>query len=154
MFLVYFIILTISVTSCKKEVDGCIDSLAYNYNASANTDNGSCIYAHEIMVNTWNMETSECGNILGEGLDLLENIVIQKGNNDGDLIINLGTLGTLTGSISNQGSITIPSQSITLGSIEGTGTLNSLTNATVNIKIIIGFPPLATEQTCNITLTL
>ena len=31
------------VSSCKKKIEGCTDSAMYNYDSSANEDNGSCI---------------------------------------------------------------------------------------------------------------
>ena len=45
----YFSILNYSISntedfSCIPYIYGCIDSTAYNYDISANTDNGSCQY--------------------------------------------------------------------------------------------------------------
>ena len=40
-----YILLVVSIifTACKKKTEGCIDPTMYNYNPSANEDNGSCI---------------------------------------------------------------------------------------------------------------
>ena len=46
--LIGFISVIIAMSSCKKDVEGCTDSTATNYNASANSDNGSCNYVAEI----------------------------------------------------------------------------------------------------------
>ena len=35
--------LTLVFTSCKKEIDGCMDSSSSNYNPKATNDDGSCI---------------------------------------------------------------------------------------------------------------
>lgn len=51
LYIFAFIVMTLSVDSCKKEdssvnkVFGCTDVTATNYNPSANTDNGTCTYA-------------------------------------------------------------------------------------------------------------
>jgi hypothetical protein len=42
--IVSIFIVTISIVSCKKEVNGCTDATADNYNVEANKDNGSCNY--------------------------------------------------------------------------------------------------------------
>ena len=46
--LIYLVIslslISIIFTSCEKELLGCMDSAATNYNNLANTDDGSCIY--------------------------------------------------------------------------------------------------------------
>lgn len=34
-------------TDCKKPIEGCTDSSAQNYNAEAEDDNGSCVYARD-----------------------------------------------------------------------------------------------------------
>ena len=44
-----FLVLPLIFSSCKKE-EGCKDSLASNYNADAETDDGSCTYS---IVGTW-----------------------------------------------------------------------------------------------------
>ena len=55
---VFFVGLSIIVSSCKKEeliIEGCTDSSAMNYLSNATSNDGSCIFSHEIMVNTWNI---------------------------------------------------------------------------------------------------
>ena len=42
---ILYILLTVPIifSACKKKTEGCTDSTMYNYNPSANEDNGSCI---------------------------------------------------------------------------------------------------------------
>jgi hypothetical protein len=42
---ILFLLLVVSIifVACKKKTEGCTDSTMYNYNPSANEDNGSCI---------------------------------------------------------------------------------------------------------------
>ena len=46
-------------SSCEKELLGCMDPAASNYNNLANTDDGSCLYPinwAELAVGTWNLD--------------------------------------------------------------------------------------------------
>lgn len=45
IFLVLLLIASISITSCKKKVQGCTDSDADNYNGLAEEDDGTCYYS-------------------------------------------------------------------------------------------------------------
>ena len=61
--LIYLVIslslISIIFTSCEKELLGCMDSAATNYNNLANTDDGSCIYPpnwSELALGTWNFD--------------------------------------------------------------------------------------------------
>ena len=42
-YLILPLLLVLLVSSCKKKIEGCTDSAMYNYDSSANEDNGSCI---------------------------------------------------------------------------------------------------------------
>ena len=42
-YLILPLLLVLLVSSCKKKIEGCTDSTMYNYDPSANEDNGSCI---------------------------------------------------------------------------------------------------------------
>ena len=49
--------LTVVITSCKKDeqiIEGCTDSSAMNYLSNATSNNGSCIYAYDIALGSWN----------------------------------------------------------------------------------------------------
>ena len=146
------------IFSCKKEdniIEGCTDSAALNYSSDATSNNGSCIYAHEIMVGTWNISAACNGSIMSSVLPAT--IEILAGETVGDLWIDLGTAGIFDGSISSTGSITIPSQDI-IGlslpipglspTISGSGTLDSESQCTVTLTVSL------VNETCILTLTL
>ena len=149
---------TMIISSCKKEVDGCTDSSAMNYLSDATSDDGSCIFSHQIMVNTWNISAACDGSIMSSILP--ETIEILAGETVGDLQIDLGTAGVVDGSISSTGSIIIPSQEI-IGlplpipglspTISGSGTLDSESQCTVTLTVDIG---ILGNETCILTLTL
>ena len=147
---------TMVITSCKKDVEGCTSSTAFNYDSSANTDNGSCLYAHKIMEDIWDIETYNCnGSLMGSLLDQVESVDIQAGDAAGDLIIDFGAAGQFSGSITSDGDIHIsPQTTLSLGSVSGNGKLNSNSNATITLTITVGVPPLVTTEICGITLTL
>ena len=156
--IVFFIGLSIILSSCKKEVDGCTDSSSINYSSDATSNNGSCIYAHEIMVGTWNISAACNGSIMSSVLPAT--IEILAGETVGALWIDLGTAGIFDGSISSAGSITIPSQDI-IGlplpipglspTISGSGKLDSESQCTVTLTVDIG---ILGNETCILTLTL
>jgi hypothetical protein len=47
-FLGAFLLIT-TMSGCKKDIYGCTDPYAYNYNSGANVSNGSCIYYGNVM---------------------------------------------------------------------------------------------------------
>ena len=50
--------ITMVISSCKKEVDGCTDSSAMNYLSDATSNDGSCIFAYNIAQGDWVIDTS------------------------------------------------------------------------------------------------
>ena len=149
---VLFIGVSLVVSSCKKEealIEGCTDSSAMNYQSLATSNDESCWFSHEAMLNTWNLSSVCDGDLVGGVLP--STIEVSAGNNIGNLMIDLGTSGTFNGSISEPGIILIPSQSaLSVGTISGNGVLESETSATVNITI----NAVVVTETCVLTLTL
>ena len=81
-----FLIVPLVFSSCKKE-EGCVDSLATNYNADAEEDDGSCTYS---LVGTWNMTAFIAG-----GVDAF-NVSQEPHMTNGSLNINSSLAYTLT----------------------------------------------------------
>jgi hypothetical protein len=46
-------LITILISGCKKEVEGCTDKDGENYNAEATLDNGSCTYARDKFIGSY-----------------------------------------------------------------------------------------------------
>ena len=149
---VLFLGISLVVSSCKKEevlIDGCTDSSAMNYLPDATSNDGSCWFAHEAMVNIWNISSVCDGDLVGGVLP--STIEVSAGDSKGDLMIDLGTAGIFNGTVSETGIISIPSQSaLSVGTISGSGMLESETSASVNIIINM---TIITES-CELTLTL
>jgi len=74
ILVVFFVGLSIIVSSCKKEdnkpvgdttsedINGCTDSSAMNYLSNATSNDGSCIFAYAIAQGVWNI-SSECEDL-------------------------------------------------------------------------------------------
>ena len=63
---VFFVGLSIIVSSCKKEeliIEGCTDSSAMNYLSNANSNDGSCVFAYNIAQGIWNI-SSACDDLI------------------------------------------------------------------------------------------
>jgi len=158
---VLFVGLSLIVSSCKKDevlIEGCTDSSAMNYLSDATSNDGSCIYAYQLMVNTWNI-SSECDGSIMSGV-LPDTIEVLAGESEGDLMIDLGDAGVFEGSITSSGIILIPSQEVTgipipipglSPTISGNGTLDLESNCLVNLTIDLG---ILGSETCVLTLTL
>ena len=95
---VLFIGVSLVVSSCKEDevlIEGCTDSSAMNYQSLANSNDGSCWFSHEAMVNTWNISPVCDGDLVGGVLP--STIEVSAGDNLGDLMIDLGTTGAFKG---------------------------------------------------------
>ena len=62
IYVIGLLSIVIIISSCKKEdeipiINGCTDDNAMNYSATANTNDGSCIFAYDIAQGAWNIET-------------------------------------------------------------------------------------------------
>jgi hypothetical protein len=141
----------IIISSCKKEdeiitVNGCTDANAMNYSASANTNDGSCIFAYDIAQGVWNI-SPDCeeytipviGTTISLNDQLPETIDVKPGGGS-SLYIEIG-LSQLNGTIDNVGVITVPVQTISLDmgfgpmdiDVEGSGSINTSTTGIMNL---------------------
>ena len=124
--LLTFLFVSVIFTSCEKELLGCMDINAENYNNLANTDDGSCVYPpnwSEIAVGTWNLDPN-CDDIsvplLGDislNDQMPASVDVQSAGN-GVLFIDFDG-SQLDGTIDDNGNITVNPVTI---SIDATGT--------------------------------
>lgn len=131
---------------------GCTDANAFNYSSEATIDDGTCQEASGIMASTWSV-TSECDGML-VGAIIPGEISISEGENEGELILDLGTGIAINGTIGQEGNILIPSQEIDIViatvTVNGNGQLNTETSAT----IFMNFSTLIVSDNCVLTLVI
>lgn len=138
---------------CDYDCYGCTDESAFNYIEEASIDDGSCVYASQIMVDTWNIDT-ECDGLVF-GAIIPDEVTVEQGDNEGDLVIDFGIF-VLNATVNSQGIINIPSQDISLMdfplvTIDGSGEIQNENTAVVNITASAF---LVLNESCTLTLTL
>ena len=156
-------------SSCEKELLGCIDPVATNYNNLANTDDGSCLYPipwPELAVGTWNLDPN-CDAIsipvIGDislNDQLPSSINIQS---DGDQTLYIDLNGSqVTGTIDSDGMITVNPVTVTIDfsglpvdvDVVGTGQIISEISALMDLNFsgtASGIFPFSSD--CNMLLT-
>jgi len=168
---VLFIGLSIILSSCKKEVDGCTDSLAMNYSSDATSNDGSCIFAYDIAQGTWSI-SPDCEeiDILGQTISLNdqmpESIDVEGNDNNSLYIVMNGS--QVSGNIDNTGNILVNEQTISVDfsgipipvQVSGTGLIESENSGYMDltysgeIDIIPNIPiPIPFNTTCHIILS-
>ena len=171
--LIIFFSILLLVFSCKKEelIEGCTDTNAMNYVVTANSNDGSCIFAYDIAQGVWNIDP-DCedytipviGTTISLNDQLPESIDVQGlGNNTLYIEINETQVN---GTIDNEGNIIVPSQTILLDmgfgpmdiDVEGNGVISTDINGSMNltysfaIDVIPGFP-ISESLDCTIILS-
>ena len=137
---------------CDYSCYGCTDETAYNYDSENTIDDGSCVYANQLITNTWNVD-SECdGLILGNIIP--KEITIESGVEGGEIIADFGIF-ILNGTIDQDGFINIPPQDVSfldfsLVTVSGNGQLQDEQNATINITATV----LVLSESCTLTFSL
>ena len=152
-------------SSCEKELLGCIDPVATNYNNLANTDDGSCLYPipwPELAVGNWNLDAISIPVIGDISLDdqLPSSIEIQS---DGNQTLYIDLNGSqVTGFINSDGMITVNPVTVTIDfsglpvdvDVVGTGQIISETSALMDLNFsgtVSGIFPFSSD--CNMILT-
>jgi hypothetical protein len=170
---VLFVGLTLVVSSCKKEevlIDGCTDINAMNYQDLATNNNGSCVFAYDIILGSWNIDPDcEEIDVLGQTIllnDQLPEFIDVQGAEANTLFIYIGE-SPVSGTIDNSGSITVVEQTVSIDvglgipipvQISGLGKVESETDGYINltfsgeIDLIPGLPT-AFSSTCYIALS-
>ena len=175
-----FILLVIFVVlfSCNKEEDatdplvlGCTDEFAMNYMSSANTNDGSCVFAYDIAQGIWDIDP-DCEEytipVIGTTISLNEQLpesIDVQGGGDNMLYIELGET-SVDGVIDNTGNITVSKQTVSFDmgfgpmdiDVEGNGIIDTSNSGTMNltysfeIETIPGFP-ISESLECSIILS-
>ena len=177
-YLALFMLACILV-SCEKEeessvplVYGCTSEIAMNYVSGANTDDGSCIYAHEIAQGTWNINP-DCEEytipVIATTISLNDQLPptvdVQAG--DGNILYIDINDSQIEGSIDNSGNIIVQKQTVSIGDmgfgpmdvdVEGSGVITSPTNGNMNLTYTfeietIPLFPITESLDCSIGLT-
>ena len=102
--------------SCISTILGCIDVTAFNFNSNANFDDGSCIYAFDLAQGTWNLDPN-CEDI---SIPLFGEISLNDQlpetvdvNSDGESFLFIDLNGTLiNGTISSSGIMNVSPSTI------------------------------------------
>ena len=165
LILLLFIVVSISFTSCKKE-PGCMDPNSLTFNADAQKDDGSCVYAFDLAQGTWNIDP-ECDDIeiplLGtiSLADQLPDTIQVQGEGNSNLYIEINTM-TMTGVIDYLGNITVEDQTISLDfglgvptdvQVEGSGSVSLENTGTMNLTYSFEIPLVGTQSIdCSIDL--
>jgi len=130
-------LVTVSYTSCKQE--GCIDSLANNFDDKADTDDGACTYDREKFIGTFG-STSPC--VVGATWNsIISNSSAAKTK---VVVSNLGNLGSSASAVADitGSSIKINTQNITDSDGDTwsvSSTSGTLSGTTINITITYTF---------------
>ena len=97
--------------SCEMPILGCIDVTAFNFNSNANSDDGSCTYSFDLAQGTWGLDPN-CEDISIAGLTTISlNDQLPETvdiNSDGESSLFIDLNGTLvSGTISSAGLMTV-----------------------------------------------
>jgi|TARA_B110000261_G_scaffold154381_1_gene185942 hypothetical protein len=97
--------------SCEMPILGCIDVTAFNFNSNANSDDGSCTYSFDLAQGTWGLDPN-CEDISIAGLTTISlNDQLPETvdiNSDGESSLFIDLNGTLvSGTISSTGLMTV-----------------------------------------------
>jgi len=97
--------------SCEMPILGCVDVTAFNFNSNANSDDGSCTYSFDLAQGTWDLDPN-CEDISIAGLTTISlNDQLPETvdiNSDGESSLFIDLNGTLvSGTISSTGLMTV-----------------------------------------------
>jgi hypothetical protein len=135
-----------TVTSCKKEKEGCTDSMANNYSSDAKKDNGTCKFDRDAIIGNYLTNgTENCGGTSYSYSDLLISITASSTAKNKVLLNFEGDIFTCT--ISGT-SITIENKSEGGFNYSGSGQVNG-TVLTLNMTVY----DVAADETCILNLT-
>ena len=172
---VFFVGLSIIVSSCKKEeliIEGCTDSSAMNHLSNANSDDGSCIFAYDIAQGIWNISSACDDLIISIPLvgdfpvplnDMFPETIEITGEGVGVVSMDINGENVLA-DVSYDGTVTIQDdQKISLDTgdfgvvdvdITGSGKIETATNGDLTLNLAFEVPLSGTQSSsCAITFT-
>mgnify|MGYP000616020394 CR=1 FL=1 len=165
----FAIMLLFIISSCKKEeeiIEGCNDSTAMNFQSSATSNDGSCIYAYQVAMGIWNIDP-DCDdvNILGQTISLNEQMpetIDVQGNGDNSLFIYMNET-QVSGDIDNMGNITVNPQTVQIDpglgfpldvEIEGDGNVSLDNTGNMNLEYSFEIPVVGSYSVdCSVELS-
>ena len=167
----FAIMLLFIISSCKKEeeiIEGCTDSAAMNFQSTATSNDGSCMYAYDLAIGIWNIEP-DCEEytipIVGTTIalnDQMPETIDVQGNGDNSLFIDMNG-NQVSGDIDNDGNITVPKQTISIDmglgpmdiDVEGNGKIESEDSGYIDLTYEFEIPVVGgtEELDCHLTLT-
>jgi hypothetical protein len=172
---VLLVSLSIILSSCKKEdevVNGCTNSTASNFNALANTEDGSCVFAYDIAQGIWNI-SSVCDDLIisiplagdfpvplndilpetieitGEGVD-----VVSMDINGENVLANVSYSGIVTIQDDQKISVDTGDFGVVDVNITGSGIIESASNGNLTLNLSFEIPLAGTQtSSCEIAFT-
>ena len=169
---VLFVLVSLVLSSCKKDIDGCTEVTAMNYQDLATNNDGSCVFFYFIAQGRWDIETA-CEELivsiplLGEFPielnDMFPDTVEITGQVDGVVAIDING-NIILADIANDGDVTIQQgQKISLDTgatgvvdvnINGSGMIESSTNGDLSLDLAFEIPLAGTQSSsCEITFS-
>jgi len=172
---VFFVGLSIIVSSCKKEeliIEGCTDSSAMNYLSNANSNDGSCVFAYDIARGIWNISSACDDLIISIPLvgdfpvplnDMFPETIEITGEGVGVVSMDINGENVLA-DVSYDGTVTIQDgQKISLDTgdfgvvdvdITGSGKIETATNGDLTLNLAFEVPLAGTQSSsCEIAFT-
>ncbi len=172
---VLFLVLSLVVSSCKKEevlIDGCTDINAMNYQDLATNNDGSCEYAYDNAQGLWNI-SSECDDLVisiplvGDFPVPLNDMFPESIEISGEEeeVISMDINGNIVlADVANDGEVTIQeNQEISLDTgvvgevdvdITGSGMIESASNGDLTLNLAFEIPLAGTQtSSCEISFT-
>ena len=167
----------LAISSCKKEeeiIEGCTDTAAMNYNSTATSNDGSCVFAYDIAQGIWNI-SSACDD-LTISIPLVGDFPVPLNDifpptieitGEGNGVVSLDVNGNdVMADISNEGIVTIKdNQTISFDTgipligildvnISGSGKIETATNGDLTLNLAFEVPLAGTQtSSCEITFT-
>jgi len=167
----------LAISSCKKEeeiIEGCTDTAAMNYNSTATSNDGSCVFAYDIAQGIWNI-SSACDD-LTISIPLVGDFPVPLNDifpptieitDEGNDVVSLDVNGNaVMADVSNEGIVTIKdNQTISFDTgipligildvnISGSGKIETATNGDLTLNLAFEVPLVGPQtSSCEITFT-